>query len=64
MDGWMVAREKRLETKFRLRNLWCSQSGDHLENNLAKFWMGNEKSKNKILVHHWLHTTIYYFKKW
>jgi hypothetical protein len=39
MDGWMVAGEKRLEAQFLLRNLWCSQSGDHLENNLAKFLM-------------------------
>ncbi len=39
MDGWMVAGEKRLEAEFPLRNLWCSQSGDHLENNLAKLLM-------------------------
>jgi hypothetical protein len=39
MDGWMDAGEKRLEAEFLLRNLWSSQSGDHLENNLAKFFM-------------------------
>jgi hypothetical protein len=39
MDGWMVAGEKRIEAEFLLRNFWCSQSGDHLENNLANFLM-------------------------
>jgi len=59
MDGWMVAGEKRLEAEFPLRNLWRSQSGDHLENNLAKLLMWKKKLKNKILLHCWLHTRTY-----
>jgi hypothetical protein len=39
--------------------LWCSQSGDHLENNLAKFFMWKYKLKNKLLLHCWLHTRTY-----
>jgi len=39
MDGWMVAGEKRLEAEFPLKNLWCSQSDDHLQNDLAKILM-------------------------
>jgi len=54
-----------------LRILWCSQSGDHPENNLTKFgYMIDMKvgKKNNILLYSWLpfgsyHKTLATWKK-
>jgi hypothetical protein len=46
--------------------LWCSQSGDHPENKLAKFKyildmeVGEKKKKNRIPLYSWLHTGAYH----
>jgi len=50
-------------TGFVLRILWCSQSGDHPENNLAKFRYILDMEvgkKNRIPLYSWPHTGTYH----
>jgi hypothetical protein len=52
---------------FLLRVLWCSQSGNHPKNNLAKFGLPTryESSKrNGILLYSWLPTLELIIKIW